>query len=332
LRAVLERHHLEQRLELIAAAHVALEVHVPAEQLDQADDDVVRQGRALRRHVQAVVDDAGVVHQVASLRPRHLGGGIAPVGAAGHPHRMVEVDVEIERHEAALARLGRAMLRPDQQFLPGAQPARVVHLLQRLYRRMRLRLRNAGAGQNVHESVAAAHGDLLGRPLLHAQLRLGRARLARRRGAARQAAGQSCDQHLALGPERRPVRVRRFDRTRPRAQAGIGGLNRPGLGRTPARRLDRRVDPIGGNQGKRRARAGFDRNVEQPSATHAGAEADRERQQGGHGQKMAARHAGHGRAEQGSDPTWLSLSPAPAAAARPALQQCFLSQEMSTKP
>ena len=67
------------------------------------------------------------MHQIATLGPRHLGGGIAAVGAPADPDRVVEIEVEVEPDQPTRPGLGRLLRRPDQQLLAGAQAARVVH-------------------------------------------------------------------------------------------------------------------------------------------------------------------------------------------------------------
>ena len=64
---------------------VALEVDVPAEQLDQAVGHVLRQVDARGGEIEAVVDGAGAAHHLAMLRALDLGRVVAAVGVAGDP-------------------------------------------------------------------------------------------------------------------------------------------------------------------------------------------------------------------------------------------------------
>ena len=102
--------------------------------------------------------------QIAPLGPGDLGRGVAAVGAARHPHRVVEIEVEIEAEQTAGGGVVRLRSGADQELLSGAQPARVVHGPERLHRGVGLGRGNARATQDVHERVAALHRDMLGRP------------------------------------------------------------------------------------------------------------------------------------------------------------------------
>ncbi len=247
-RAVLETDLLEHRLEAVARAQVALEVDVPAEHLDQVVGHVLRQLDARRREVEAVVDHRVAAHDLAMLRAVELGRAIATLGVAGDADLMVEAEVEGKAQQIALAVVAGALRRGQRELLAGAQLARIVDAAQRLQRGVGLAVLDAGAQQDVHQRVAAAHHDLLDRAVRHRAAveacLLEDLGLAREIAAAR--AGRRQQRDLRRPRERRERaggRALRCDRAQQRRRRR---LRRQGFG---WRRVGRRGSRSGGAAG-----------------------------------------------------------------------------------